>query len=142
MDEIDKTLVELLQKNARMQLKQLAPHVFLSPPAVAARIEKLEQSGIITGYHASVNPEKLGYPIMAFIELTMDPEMKSEFMDFIQGAKNVTECYHVAGAYSMLIKAVYPTPTELNSFVGSLQRFGKTQTQIVFSTVVAPREII
>jgi Lrp/AsnC family leucine-responsive transcriptional regulator len=42
----------------------------------------------------------------------------------------------------MLIKAVYPTPTELNSFVGSLQRFGKTQTQIVFSTVVEPREII
>ena len=67
MDEIDKTLVELLQKNARMQLKQLAPHVFLSPPAVAARIEKLEQSGIITGYHASVNPEKLGYQVVRLV---------------------------------------------------------------------------
>lgn len=142
MDEIDKTLLALLQKNARMQLKQLAPHVFLSPPAVAARIEKLEQSGIITGYHASIDPEKLGYPIMAFIELTMAPEMKGEFIEFIEKEKNVTECYHVAGAYSMLIKAVYPTPTQLDAFVGSLQRFGKTQTQVVFSTVIKPREII
>ena len=142
MDEIDKTLLALLQKNARMQLKQLAPHVFLSPPAVAARIEKLEQSGIITGYHASIDPEKLGYPIMAFIELTMAPEMKGEFIEFIEKEKSVTECYHVAGAYSMLIKAVYPTPTQLDAFVGSLQRFGKTQTQVVFSTVIKPREII
>ena len=142
MDEIDKTLVELLQKNARMQLKQLAPHVYLSPPAVAARIEKLEQPGVITGYHAAVNPDKLGYPLMAFIELTMEPEMKTEFYEFIQRAKNVTECYHVAGAYSMLIKTIYRSPTELNNFVGSLQRFGKTQTQIVFSTVVEPRGII
>lgn len=142
MDEIDKTLLELLQQNARIQLKQLSSQVSLSSPAIAARIEKLEQSGVITGYHASINPEKLGYPIMAFIELTMDPEMKGEFIDFIERTKNVTECYHVAGAYSMLIKAVYPTPSQLNAFVGSLQRFGKTQTQIVFSTVIEPREII
>ena len=56
MDNIDKELLYLLQENARYPLKHLASKVFLSSPAVSARIERLESSGIINGYHASVSP--------------------------------------------------------------------------------------
>lgn len=141
MDDIDKKILTLLGKNSRISLNQLSQQVFLTSPAVAARIEKLEKSGIITGYRTDMNAEKLGYPITAFIELTMDPDEKAAFLEFVSQNKNVLECYHVAGVYSMLLKVCFPTPSLLDQFVGSLQSFGKTQTQIVFSTVVQPRPL-
>ena len=141
LDDIDKKILTLLSRNSRISLNQLSHQVFLTSPAVAARIEKLEKSGVITGYRADIDAEKLGYPITAFIELTMDPDQKSAFIDFIHDSRNVLECYHVAGAYSMLLKVCFATPSLLDQFVGSLQSFGKTQTQIVFSTVVSPRPV-
>ena len=63
MDDIDRKILRLLQDNARISLKTIAENTFLSSPAVSARIEKLEKDGIISGYHAQVNPMKLGYRI-------------------------------------------------------------------------------
>lgn len=141
MDDIDRKIISLLEINARITVNQLSQQVFLTPPAVAARIEKLENHGILKGYRAIVDVEKIGLPIVAFVELTMPPEEKAAFSEFITTCPNVTECYHVAGAYSMLIKVCFPTPSKLDTFVGSLQKFGKTQTQIVFSTVLESRGI-
>ncbi len=141
MDKVDLKLIKLLQKNARYPLKQLAEEVFLSPPAVSARIDKLEKAGIITGYRATVNQLELGYNIVAFINLAMTPKLKSEFYPFIDSCPNVIECNCVTGAYSMLIKVAYHTTVELDTFIGRLQKFGSTETQIVFSTPVQPRGI-
>ena len=134
MDKIDLKLIELLQKNARYPLKHLAEEVFLSTPAVSARIEKLEEAGIITGYSAQVDALKLGYNIKAFINLEMTPKQKPEFYPFIAACPNVIECNCVTGKYSMLIKVAYHTTVELDTFIGELQKFGNTETQIVFST--------
>lgn len=79
MDKIDRKLIKLLQENARYSLKYLAEQVFLSPPAVATRIDKLEKSGVITGYSAKVDKLKLGYNITAFINLAMSPKEKPVF---------------------------------------------------------------
>lgn len=141
MDKIDFKIIELLQKNARYPLKHLAEEVFLSTPAVSARIEKLEQAGIITGYVANVDSFKLGYSIKAFINLEMTPKQKSEFYPFIAQCPNVLECNCVTGKYSMLIKVAYHTTLELDTFIGKLQKFGNTETQIVFSTAVEHRGI-
>ena len=70
MDKIDAMLINLLQENARYPLKQLAAKVFLSAPAVSSRIDKLEKQGIITGYNTTVDMQKLGYHITAFIKFT------------------------------------------------------------------------
>lgn len=141
MDKVDLKLIKLLQKNARYPLKQLAEEVFLSPPAVSARIDKLEKAGIITGYRATVNQLELGYNIVAFINLAMTPKLKPEFYPFIDACPNVIECNCVTGTYSMIIKVAYHTTIELDTFIGRLQRFGSTETQIVFSTPVEPRGI-
>lgn len=141
MDKIDMKLIGLLQKNARYSLKQLAEHVFLSSPAVSTRIERLEKEGYIRSYQAEVDEEKLGYHIMAFINLELSPKQKPSFYPFINECPNVLECYCVTGMYSMLVKVSFPSTQELDGFVGQLQRFGNTQTQIVFSTVVRPRGI-
>lgn len=141
MDKIDRKLIKLLQENARYPLKYLAEQVFLSPPAVATRIDKLEKSGVITGYSAKVDKLKLGYNITAFINLAMSPKEKPVFYPFINACPNVIECNCVTGDYSMLIKVAYETTLELDAFIGQLQKFGNTETQIVFSTPVEHRGI-
>jgi Lrp/AsnC family leucine-responsive transcriptional regulator len=141
LDHIDSKLLSLLQSNARISLKQLSQKVFMSPPAVSVRLERLEKKKIITGYTTTVDFVKLGYHIIAFINLEVSPSEKVVFYPFIEACPNVIECNCITGNYSMLIKVAFPSTVELDIFVGQLQQFGHTQTQIVFSTPVAPRGI-
>lgn len=141
MDDIDKKIVQALQKNARVSLKNIAESTFLSSPAVSSRIEKLEREKIITGYHAAVDPMKLGYHIIAFVNLDVSPVDKIQFYDYMESIPNVLECNCVTGAYSMLIKVAFQSTMELDIFIGQLQKYGKTSTQIVFSTPVGPRGV-
>jgi Lrp/AsnC family leucine-responsive transcriptional regulator len=139
MDHIDEQILMMLQKNARTPLKVLAEKVYLSSPAVAARIARLEKDGIIKGYHTEVNWFKLGYHITAFINLEVEPYQKAEFYPFIKSCPNVIECNCVTGHYAMLIKVCFSTTMDLDSFIGQIQKFGRTSTQIVFSTAVEHR---
>ena len=141
MDKIDKQILNILQQNARTPLKSIAEQVFLSSPAVSIRIEHLEQQGIIKGFQTTLDRFKLGYHITAFINLAMEPNLKAEFYPFIQNEPNVLECNCVTGEYSMLLKVAFPSTMDLDVFIGKLQQFGKTSTQIVFSTPVEPRSI-
>ena len=141
MDHIDIKLISLLQENARYPLKYLASQVFLSSPAVSARLDRLEKQGIISGYNANVEPLALGFHITAFINLSLDPKQKPEFYPFIAACPNVLECDCVTGAFSMHIKVCFPSTQELDTFIGHLQSFGKTETQIVFSTPVPTRGV-
>lgn len=141
MDNIDYKIISLLQKNGRMPLKQLAEQVYLSSPATAARIERLEKDEIITGYTACINHKKLGYPITAFINLELQPTQKPSFYPFICNHPNVLECNCVTGHYSMMIKVAFQSTEMLDAFIGQIQQFGITETQIVFSTAVDRRNI-
>lgn len=141
MDAIDLKLIGLLQKNARYSLKQLAEQVFLSSPAVSSRIERLEKEGYAKGYQAEIDEEKLGFHIIAFINLEMTPKQKATFYPFVNACPNVLECYCVTGQYSMLLKVAFPSTQELDGFIGKLAQFGNTQTQIVFSSAVRPRGV-
>ena len=130
MDDIDRKILKLLQANARMSLKTIAEKTFLSSPAVSARIERLEKEGIIAGYH-----------ILAFINLDVVPEDKPKFYAYAADVPNVLECSCVTGEYSMLMKVAFQSTMDLDIFIGQLQKFGKTSTQIVFSTHVGPRGV-
>ena len=141
MDDIDRKILKLLQENARTSLKTIAEKTFLSPPAVPSRIERMEREGIILGYEAQVDPIKLGYHILAFINLNVLPEDKPKFYAYANGVPNILECSCVTGEYSMLMKVAFPSTRELDIFVGQLQTYGKTSTQIVFSTHVGPRGV-
>ena len=135
LDDIDRKILKILQENARTSLKTIAENTFLSSPAVSARIEKLEKDGIISGYHALIDPIRLGYHILAFINLNVDPDDKPKFYEFASNVPNVLECNCVTGEYSMLMKVAFQSTMELDLFIG------KTSTQIVFSTHVGPRGV-
>ena len=141
MDHIDRKIIDLLQSNARAPLKEIADKVFLSSPAVSARIARLEHNGILSSYQAQVNAPALGYMVKAFINLDMDPQRKPQFYPYIQECPNVVECNCVTGDYSMLIEVLFSTTQELDAFINQLQEFGRTHTQIVFSTPVEHRGV-
>ena len=141
MDNIDRKILTILQQNARTPLKVIAEQVFLSSPAVSARIERLESAGYILGYQAQLSCAAMGYQIKAFINLELEPSQKPEFYPYIEGCPNVMECDCVTGDYSMFIKVFFHTTQELDQFINQLHRFGRTRTQIVFSTPVEHRGI-
>ncbi|MFV0343787.1 MAG: Lrp/AsnC family transcriptional regulator [Anaerocolumna sp.] len=141
MDHIDVKILNILQGNARAPLKVIADQVYLSSPAVAARISRLENEGIIKGYHTEINWLKLGFHITAFINLEVEPIQKSEFYPFIKSCPNVIECNCVTGHFAMLLKVCFPSTMELDTFIGQIQRFGRTSTQIVFSSAVEHRGV-
>lgn len=141
MDHIDHKIIDILQRDARAPLKDIAEQVFLSSPAVSTRIARLEKEGLLTGYQAQIDAPRLGYLVKAFINLDMDPQRKPEFYPYIQSCPNVVECNCVTGDYSMLIEVLYGTTQELDAFINHLQQFGRTRTQIVFSTSVEHRGV-
>lgn len=141
LDDIDKKILRLLQASARVSLKTIAEKTFLSSPAVASRIDKLEKERVITGYHAQIDPMKLGYHIIAFINLDVVPEDKPKFYAYAESVPNILECSCVTGDFSMLMKVAFKSTMDLDLFIGQLQKFGKTSTQIVFSTHVGPRGV-
>ena len=137
MDKIDRKIINSLQKNARASLKDLSKECFISSPAIAARINKLEKSGIINGYHSSIDIEKIGFHVRAFIQVQLEPRQKDEFYPYVQSIPNVVECNCVTGDYSEIMEVIFPS-----NFINTIQqRFGKTSTQIVFSTSVQHRGI-
>ncbi|MCI5501272.1 MAG: Lrp/AsnC family transcriptional regulator [Lachnospiraceae bacterium] len=139
LDNIDKKIISMLQENARVSLKEIAEQVYLSSPAVSVRIDNLVESGYIQGFHAVINPIKLGYHIKAFINLEVSPVDKNDFYPYIKKCKNVVECNCVTGDYSMLLEVLFPSTDELDQFIGELQKYGRTKTLIVFSTCVEHR---
>ncbi len=141
MDNIDRKILTILQDNARTPLKVIAEQVFLSSPAVSARIERLETAGLITSYQAQLSAAAMGYQIKAFISLEVEPRQKPEFYPYIEKCPNVMECNCVTGDYSMLLKVCFHTTQELDQFINQLDQFGRTRTQIVFSTPVEHRGI-
>lgn len=141
LDAIDMDIINHLQKNGRMQLKDLSASINLSAPATANRLHQLETDGIITGYQAIIDPIALGLYTKAFILLEVKPEQKKTFYPYIKKCKNVVECNCVTGDYSMLLEVLFENTMELDQFIGELQEFGRTKTLIVFSTSVEHRGV-
>lgn len=141
LDSIDIKIINFLQDNARMQIKDIAKEVCLSSPAVSTRIDRLEKEGIIKGYHANVDYDKMGFHILAYINVQIPPENKDTFYKFASEMPNILECSWVTGEFSMHVKSAFVTTKELDEFVTKLQKYGSTRTQIVFSSNVGPRGI-
>ena len=100
IDDTDKQLLRLLQTQARMSITELAERVNLSATPCARRIKRLEDSGIITGYHTQSDAQKLGYPLAVFIAISMDRHTADRFEHFeekIQSFDEVVSCSIVTG---------------------------------------------
>ncbi len=139
MDKTDVIIMNELQKNARCSLKELEAKCFITSPAIAIRINRLEKNGIIKKYQAIVDLPKLDYHVKAFIRLQLDPNLEPDFYQFVSHSAHVLQCDCVTGDYSQLLQVAFSNTGALDSFVNEVSKFGKTSTQIVFSTSVDNR---
>ena len=147
MDDLDRKILSLLAKNARMPVKEIAEQVALTSPAVSSRIHKLETDGIISGYTLGVKPPGdrvaalLNRPadrvyVDALISLSVTPSHRDELVELMQNSKEVLQCYHVTGAYTFLIKVSCGSMPQLEHLILQFQKLGTTSTQIILSTPV------
>jgi Lrp/AsnC family transcriptional regulator, leucine-responsive regulatory protein len=140
LNPIDYNLIDLLQKNARITQSEMATAVGLSQPAVAERLRKLEQEGVITGYVARVNARRLGKDITAFIGVGIEhPKHNARFARKIQELPDVLECHRVTGSNSYLLKVVTENTETLDRLISENLRIipgvTRTHTTIVMSSV-------
>lgn len=133
-------LLMALQENARSSFADLGRRVGLTPPAVADRIRRLEVAGIITGYHATVNPAKLGLGLTAIIRFKATAPYKRTFA-VIQGCPEIIECHDVTGDDCMTLTAVVSSVGHLQDLIARLTPYGDSNTSIVLSTPLRHRVI-
>jgi len=139
MDKFDRKIIAALHENARLSYAELARRVSLSAPAVAERVEKLERSGVITGYRAIINPEKLGYPIQCLIELTVKNLEYYGVLETLKTMPEITECYSITGSSGLMIKVAVDNMATLQQVIARLMQYGDTKTSIVIDVPVGAR---
>lgn len=121
MDTIDLAIINILKDNGRATASEVSKRVNLSIPAVAERIRKMEDSGLIEKYIIKINREKMNYKLLAFIFVSIDKtENVEEFRKTIVQYSSVLECHHVAGEYDYLLKVLMEDTEALEYFLSNI----------------------
>lgn len=139
MDDLDKKALSELMAHGRITWAELASRMDLSSPAAADRVRRLEDKGIIKGYHAEIDPEKVGYGLTAFIFITLErPEHTDEFLHLIKEIPEIQECHHITGEDNYLVKVRCHGTRDLDRIITTELRgmhgVVKTKTVIVLDT--------
>ncbi|GAC1391019.1 MAG: Lrp/AsnC family transcriptional regulator [Ktedonobacteraceae bacterium] len=142
MDSAGWHLLEALQQDARLSYTELGQRVGLSAPAVAERVRRMEDAGIISGYHAEINRAKLGFPITAIIRMSTFPgDRCTRFTASTQDMPEVLECSRVTGGDALIIKVMASSVEHLETLINHLAEHGQLTTSMVLSTPVTRRII-
>lgn len=136
LDKIGWKILNELQLNARLPLTELGRRVGLSTPAVGERVRRLEEAGIIVGYRAQVDHAKAGYPMLAFIRISVVGDFLSRITKVSREVPEVLECHRVTGSDSFVIKAIAGSIEELEKVIDRFTPYVATTTAIVLSSVV------
>jgi Lrp/AsnC family leucine-responsive transcriptional regulator len=141
LDEVDIQILSLLQSDGRITNADLAKHVNLSPPSVLQRVRTLEKLGLIRGYVAILDHERLGLRItaLALISLSLHQEQPIErFRKAVQDIPEVMECYHVSGEFDFLLKIVVKDIRAYEALVrerlSKIKGIGQIRTSFVLAT--------
>ena len=141
MDEIDRCIISELQRDARTSYAELGRKVGLSAPAVTERVRRLENEGIVTGYHAHVDPGAAGRTIVAFVRMTSPPELGARLSKLVIDIPEVLEFHHVTGTEGFILKVAVGSISHLERVIAQLLPYGQTTTSIVLSSPVEWRQI-
>ena len=141
IDPLSWKILTAVQNEGRISLKALASEVGLSLPATSERLKRLEESGIISGYSATILPEAIGYKVMTIIGMTTLQPNKTRLMEELNEMPEVIECLHVTGQDSYLLRVVTRDLQHLEDFVGSINHYGETRTSIVLSHPIRMRPL-
>lgn len=141
IDAIDLRIVAELQRNARVSAAELGRRVGLSAPAVSDRMRRLEETGVITGYHAAVDPRALGFPMMIMVRVRPAVRELHRIAKIAQDTPEIVECYRLTGDdcyyFTMHLRSV----DRLEPILDQFTPYGQTTTSLVQSAPVPPRPL-
>jgi len=138
MDAVDRAILDALRANARATFAELAREVGLSAPAVHERVNKLEAQNVITGYHAAVAPEAIGYSMSALVGIFLSDNADEDLVaERLAGVAAVEDCWFVAGEESFVVKIRVPDVSGLENAIRALSKVrgvARTRSTVVLST--------
>jgi Lrp/AsnC family transcriptional regulator, leucine-responsive regulatory protein len=141
LDAVNLRLLSELHDNPRLSMSELARRVGMSAPAVTERVRRLEQAGVITGYHMDLDPAALGLPVAALVRIRPGPGQLPKIARTAQETPQVVECHRITGEDCFLLKVHARSIGELEDLLDQFLLFGQTTTSIVVSTPVPARPL-
>jgi Lrp/AsnC family leucine-responsive transcriptional regulator len=141
IDKINFRIIEELQADGRLSMAELGRRVNLSPPAVAERVQRLEEAGVITGYHAVIDPKALGYPLAAVVRVAPATRQLEKIREVARETPEVVECHRITGEDCFFIKLHLRTIDDLERILDRFTPYGRTTTSLVHSSAVENRPL-
>ncbi len=137
IDVLNWEILRCLQQNARESFANIGRKVGLTPPAVAERVKKMEDLGIIEGYGVNVSYVLAGHQLKAIIMLRAFMGKLKPFLNKVKSFDEVINCYRITGNENIIMEVVLKDQAHLEKFIDELISYGECRTHIVLSNVVA-----
>lgn len=144
-DTVDHALLAAISRDGRATLAQLSATVGLSTSAVQSRLKRLESRGVIVGYQAVLNPEQVGAPLSAFIEITpLDPAQPDNAPELLEHLSAIEACHSIAGDAAYMLFVRVASPRALEQLVRDIRSAAnvRTRTTVVLQTFYERRPIV
>src|SRR5215218_217134 len=141
LDEANLRLLAELQQDARLSFAELGRRVGLSSPAVAERLARLEETGVITGYRAEVDPRALGLTLGAVVRIRPAPRELHKVAELAQRTPEVVECHRITGEDCYFMKAWVRDVEHLEEVIDQFAVYGQTTTSIMQKSPVKGRPL-
>lgn len=139
LDQLNWRILDVLQTQGRASFAEIGRQVGLSAPAVAERIQKMEDSGVIEGYKAVLNPTKLGYSIRTIVQLQVKRDVFETTVEKLSNFPEVLDCYRTTGTSSLLILVAFTSMEHMEAFLNEILQFGEPVSSIILSHPIAGR---
>jgi Lrp/AsnC family leucine-responsive transcriptional regulator len=141
VDPTDWRILDELQKDGRASFAELARAVAMSPSAVAERVRRLEETGVIAGYRATVDPARVGLDVMAFVRLRYPTGNYRPFHALLDSTPEIMEAHHVTGEDCFVLKVVARSMRHLEEVTGRIAGLGSVTTSVVYSSPLPGRAV-
>ena len=137
LDKLHWSILKALQQNARASLAGIGRKIGLTPPAVADRVKRMEDLGVIEGYWTSISHTRVGYQLKAIITLRAFMGKLKPFLEQVKTFEEVVNCYRITGNENIIMEVVLRDQFHLEKFIDKLIQYGETRTHIILSEVVS-----
>jgi Transcriptional regulators len=144
LDRLDKEILKILQEDGRISYSKIAQMLDMSESTIHMRIKRLRELGILRGFYADIDMEKIGLKVLAFVQLKADPKKYEQVLNVLKEMKEVAEIYDVTGEYYALVKVVVPSNEDLAKVldaIGKLDGVTDTYTMIVLRVIKEGKKV-
>ena len=141
IDGLDRRIIAELQIDARLSLAELGRRVNLSAPAVADRVQRLEESGVITGYHAAVDPSAVGFPVTVLVRINPAVRELPRIAKLAEEIPEIVECHRITGDDCFYFIAHLRSVDHLEPILDRFAPYGRTTTSLVHAATVSRRPL-